>query len=189
MMLLAHAGITLGAATLVAGAVEGARHASSPKVSWFASLSRYVDIRILLVGALLPDIIDKPVGQYFFRDTFSNGRIFSHTLLFLVVLVAVGFFLYWRWRMVWMLTLAAGTFMHLLLDSIWQTPETLFWPFLGFGFPQAPLEDWLAELLEGLSSKPAVYLPEAVGLAVLLWFFLTLVFRRKVGTFLKYGKA
>src|SRR4030043_727323 len=102
MLLFAHPGITLGAATLIADAVNR-------KPSWFASLSRYLDIRWLMVGSLLPDIIDKPVGQYFFRDTFNNGRIFSHTLLFFIVLTAIGFFLYKRHCHIWMLSLAAGT--------------------------------------------------------------------------------
>ena len=59
------------------------------KPAWFDALARRVDIRLLAIGSLLPDIIDKPVGQVFFRGTFSDGRIFSHTLLFLA-LVSLG---------------------------------------------------------------------------------------------------
>lgn len=184
MLLFGHAGVTLGAATLLAGAAK-----SRPtSASWFATLSRYLDIRLLLVGSLLPDIIDKPVGQYFFRDTFDNGRIFSHTLLFLVLLSAIGFYLQKRYRQVWMLALAAGTFTHLLLDEIWLTPRTLFWPLLGFTFEKVSIANWLSDIFHELFSKPAVYIPEAVGLAIMLWFSLVLVRRKKVGFFIKYGK-
>ena len=185
MLLFGHVGITLGAATLMNGAVN-IRHI---KTSWLASLSRYIDIRLLLVGSLLPDIIDKPVGQYLLRDTFTNGRIFSHTLLFLILISAVGFYLYKRHRQVWMLTLAAGTFMHLVLDEIWSAPATLFWPLLGFTFEKVKLTDWLSNIFRELFSNPGVYIPEAIGLAILLWFGLVLVRRKKVRVFMRYGKV
>jgi membrane-bound metal-dependent hydrolase YbcI (DUF457 family) len=187
MFVFGHTGITLGAAALVAGTLNRKQPGESTGVSWFASLARHVDIRVLLVGSLLPDIIDKPVGQVFFRTTFSNGRIFSHTLLFLIVLTGIGFFLFKRYRQVWMLTLAAGTFTHLVLDRMWTSPATLFWPLLGFTFEKEELTDWLANLLKALVSNPAAYIPELVGLAVLLWFGLALMFRKKVGVFLKSG--
>jgi inner membrane protein len=185
MLLFGHVGITLGAATLVNGAINN-RHS---KTSWFASLSRYIDIRFLLVGSLLPDIIDKPVGQYILRDTFSNGRIFSHSLLFLVLISAAGFYLYKRHRQVWMLPLAIGTFTHLVFDEMWNAPATLFWPLLGFTFEKIELTDWLSNIFRELFSNPRVYIPEIVGLAILLWFGLVLVRRKKVGVFIKYGKV
>lgn len=152
-------------------------------------LSHYLDIRLLMVGSLLPDIIDKPVGEYFFRNTFNNGRIFSHTLLFLVLLSATGFYLRERYRQTWLLTLAAGTFMHLLLDEIWLTPRTLFWPLLGLAFEKIELATWLSDIFHELFSNPAVYIPEAAGLAIILWFCLALVRRKRVGVFLRYGKV
>ena len=189
MLILGHTGITLGAAALVAGAAQGCRFPRIGRVSWLTALGSYLDIRILMVGSLLPDIIDKPVGQFFFRETFSNGRIFSHTLLFLIVLAAAGYGLYRYRRKVWLLTLAAGTFMHLVLDQMWQAPRTLFWPLLGFGFEKGYLTDWLLNVLRALFSDPAVYIPEAVGLVILVWFGVVLIARRKVGVFVRYGRV
>ena len=62
MLLFGHAGITLGAATLIAGVTAKKRNSGKENPSWFTSLSRFVDIRFLLIGSLLPDIIDKPVA-------------------------------------------------------------------------------------------------------------------------------
>jgi inner membrane protein len=188
MLLLAHPGITLGVATIIAGVANHKQASHSTKISWFASLSRYVDIRILLVGSLLPDIIDKPIGQYFFRETFSNGRIFSHTLLFLIILAGIGFYLYKRHHQVWMLTLAAGTFFHLVLDGMWVDPATLFWPLLGLTFEKEDLLD-LSNILQKLVSDPGTYIPELTGLVILLWFGVGLFARKKVWAFIKYGKA
>ncbi|MBN1160626.1 MAG: metal-dependent hydrolase [Dehalococcoidales bacterium] len=182
MLVFAHAGITLGAAAIVADTVDR-------KPSWFASLSRYVDIRWLLVGSLLPDIIDKPIGQYFFRDTYNNGRIFAHTLLFFIIISAIGFFLYKKRKRTWMLALAAGTFTHIILDEMWQTPQTLFWPLLGFSFPEEDLEGWAVNIWEALLSNPSIYIPEIVGLAVLLFMGIYLLKRRGVINFLKRGRV
>lgn len=182
MLLFAHPGITLGAATIIADAVNR-------KPSWFASLSRYLDIRWLLVGSLLPDIIDKPVGQYFFRDTFDNGRIFAHTLLFLIVISAAGFYLLKKSRRTWLLALAAGTFAHLILDEMWQTPVTLFWPVLGFSFPKEELEGWAGNIWKALFSDPRVYVPELIGLALLSLLALSLIRHKKVRAFIKHGEV
>ncbi len=184
MLILGHAGITLGAATLAAGVANY----KQPRESWFAALSRCVDIRFLMVGSLLPDIIDKPVGQYFFRETFNNGRIFSHTLLFLIVISAIGFYLFKRHRQVWMLSLAAGTLMHLVLDEMWNTPATLFWPLIGIHFPAVELTGWSSSILKALFSEPFLYITEAVGFVILVWFAAELIRKKDVGVFLKYGK-
>lgn len=189
MLVLGHAGITLGAATLLAGAWKNSRSSQSRRVSWFTSLGSRIDIRILLVGSLLPDIIDKPVGQVFFRETFSNGRIFSHTLLFLILLTAAGCYLYRRRQKVWLLTLAFGTLMHIVLDQMWFAPATLFWPLLGFTFARSDLTGWVINLFQALRSDPVVYLSELAGLALLLWFGLSLVGGKRVGAFIKYGKV
>ena len=185
MLIFGHPGLTLGAAALLAGAASHKQR----DISWFDRLARYLDIRLLLVGSLLPDIIDKPVGQYFFRRTFENGRIFSHTLLFLFLLAAAGYYLYRRHRQAWLLTLAAGTFTHLVFDGLWTSPQTLFWPLLGFTFPRAELTGWAAHIWRELFSDPAVYVPELIGLGVLLWFGLTLAVRRRMGAFLIKGKV
>ena len=189
MLIFGHAGIALGAATVLAGTLKISRSRQSRKVSWVTALGSYLDIRLLLIGSLLPDIIDKPVGQYFFRETFGHGRLFSHTLLFLVLITAAGFYLYKSRRKVWLLTLAAGTFTHLILDEMWQAPRTLFWPFLGTVFDRVDLIDWMSSIFQALISNPEVYLPEMIGMVILLWFGLSMVGRKRVGIFIKYGRA
>ena len=84
MLVFGHLGITLGAAVLLDGALSrslpscdvpanpGGRETRPVKPSL---LSR-IDLRLLLIGSLLPDIVDKPIGTVLFRSTFENGRIF-----------------------------------------------------------------------------------------------------------------
>lgn len=187
MLILAHTGITLGAAALAAGVIGRRESAGKLHESWFVRLSRYLDIRLLVIGSLLPDIIDKPVGQVLFRETFENGRIFSHTLLFLVLISAAGFILKKSFGQRWMLTLAAGTLMHLALDEMWLVPGTLFWPFLGWVFEKADLSDYIAGIFWKIFTEPKIYISEAIGLSVLLWFALTLLIKKKVLTFIRKG--
>jgi inner membrane protein len=188
MLVLGHAGITLGAAAVLAGAVKNHHSPKVGRVGWFTALSSYVDIRVLLLGSLLPDIIDKPVGQFFFRETFNNGRIFSHTLTFVIVLAVAGFYLFRRYRQVWLLTIAFGAFMHLALDQMWYEPGTLFWPFLGISFSAIELTGWLSSIFDNLVSNPVIYASELVGLAVLLCLALIVVSRKRIGLFIRSGK-
>lgn len=213
MLAFGHTGITLGAAAVLAGIVNSGRlpeaaenqatdsppRSSRPipalnnfprdKVSWFTSLGSYIDIRLLLIGSLLPDIIDKPIGQFFFKETFSNGRIFCHTLLFLIIIILTGLYLYRRRSKTWLLVLSFGTFTHLVCDLMWRSPRTLLWPIYGLAFERLDLIDWMPRMLHMLVTDPKVYVPELVGVVILIWFAVGLVRGRKAFAFVKYGQV
>lgn len=126
--------------------------------------------RWFLLGALLPDLVDKPLGRAIFGDYFQNGRIFFHTLLVLCLMLAVGLLLRRRGD-VRILSLAAGMAIHLFLDAIWIFPETALWPFLGpfLRFPETG--SFWSRLLEQLSN-PFTVVTELFGLlalAISLW--------------------
>jgi membrane-bound metal-dependent hydrolase YbcI (DUF457 family) len=114
-----------------------------------------LDHRVLVAGALLPDVIDAPLG----------GARVAHTLvasaaLLAVVMVATRGRRHRRRR--W-LALPIGTFVHLLADAVWARPETFWWPFLG------------GSLIGGLPSvdhgAAVIVVEELVGAAALLWFW------------------
>ncbi len=197
MLVLAHAGITLGAASLLAQLAQPRTSSATPPVearpgrlaAWFRPLGRLTDIRLLLVGSLLPDIIDKPLGQVVLGETISNGRIYGHTLLFVALLAVVGLRLWRQGLGNWMLVLASGSLAHLALDSMWRDPATLFWPIAGFAFRSVDPSEWLPNILRSLLSDPAVYVPEAVGAMVLLWFAFGLVRQRRILAFVRAGRA
>ena len=79
--------------------------------------------------------------------------------------------------------------MHLVLDEMWFAPRTLFWPILGFTFDKVDVTDWIFRMFLGLVLHPDVYIPELVGLIVVLWFGLDWSGRKKVVAFIKYGKV
>jgi len=148
-----------------------------------------IDIRTLLVGSLLPDIIDKPIGHWLFKEYFSNGRIFSHTLLFLTLITILGVFYYRYFSKTWFLFLSFGIFMHLILDEMWRTPRTLLWPILGLEFERIGLTDWLGGIWHCLFTDPAVYVPELLGLFIVIWFLWMLLRMRTFYSFTRYGRV
>ncbi len=207
MLVFGHMGITLGSATLLAGvlrnsryrettrnkAIESSSHHSQVvpncKALWFTPLGSRTDIRLLLIGSLLPDIIDKPVGYFFFREIFSNGRIFCHTLLFLILVTTAGIYLYRYHHKTWLLPFSFGTLTHLIFDQMWLTPRTLFWPLLGFTFERLDSSNWIPNIFHALLTNPMVYIPELVGAVILGWFAWLLFRRGEIHLFIKYGQV
>lgn len=178
MLVLGHTGVALGA-------IEGALRLSGKR----RKNPIKIDFRFVLIGALLPDIIDKPIGMWLLRDFFSNGRIFAHTLLFNLLLIVLGFYLYKKWRATGLLVLGISSSLHLIQDRMWLSPHTLLWPALGLGFPRTDISHWLENVLYKLFSTPSVYIPEAVGGSILLWFGLGLLRRGMVWRFLLKGES
>ncbi|MCK5772700.1 MAG: metal-dependent hydrolase [Thermoplasmata archaeon] len=127
----------------------------------FTSLlsSRNIDLKVLLLGAVLPDLIDKPLGHILLPG--NNGRIIAHTLLFSVLLLLIGL----AWKSA--LPLSLGVSMHQLLDSIYLSPESSLWPILG-PFPSTDfhISSWLDSLTD-----PYIIVTELAGLAILIVVF------------------
>ena len=47
-------------------------------------------IPVAMLAALLPDLVEKPLGHLFLQDTLDNGRIIAHTLFFLGMLAVAS---------------------------------------------------------------------------------------------------
>lgn len=91
-----------------------------------------VDVRFLLFGAILPDIIDLPFGTLILADRYSTGALWFHSL---VVPTAIGVVVLAATRRgprrkKWM-ALVIGLFFHLLLDGMWTNTEVFLWPLAG----------------------------------------------------------
>jgi len=155
--------------------------------AWFASVGRRIDLRVLLIGSLLPDLIDKPIGRLVY-GTFGC-RLFCHTLIFLLLIVFAGLLLFVRRRQNWLLVLGFGIFMHLVLDGMWLDTQTLLWPLQGFSFPNVERTGWEQSIWHRLFTSLNVYVPELVGIAILACFAWLLVQRRRVHAFIRHGQV
>ena len=149
MLLFAHLGLTMAAAQL-------ARKALKPSMAFVA------------LGSMLPDLVDKPLGWIVF-GTPAMGRIYAHTILFLLVLLAISALT----RSNQLASMSGGVTTHLVLDTMWNSPVTLLWPLLG-NFPDRTgtgVEGYLEMLIHGLSN-PMISVPEALGLIYLIYYVL-----------------
>jgi inner membrane protein len=212
VLLLAHVGLALGVAIAGGGIytrlrgpvrlqveVDSAiadsikeKSLISPMRSRTANWRALFDPRFWMIGAFLPDLIDKPVGHFLFNEFFGgNGRIFSHTLLFFLVLLFLGLGLRLIKNKWYLLAVSYGVLMHLILDAVWQTPQTLFWPLQGWRFPQAIDSywmGWLEGIVSSLINEPGTFVPEMAGLILIVCFIGMLRRRKLFSKFFREGR-
>ena len=94
------------------------------------------DYRFVAFGALIPDLIDKPLKWFIFRKQLPDDHTFGHTLLLPTVLTTLGIILARRGD-TRLLATGLGCFTHPAVDPVATYPRTLFWPALGTQFPVA----------------------------------------------------
>lgn len=143
--------------------------------------------RALLLGTLLPDLVDKPLYYGMVWATgrhgaelglISGSRTVGHTLLAMVTLAAAGRLL----RRPALVAVALGMVTHLLLDGAGDLlgllgphrprvgPSILaaiFFPLFGPHFPVLPFHD-AAEHLGSLVVRPELIVAELIGAALLI---------------------
>jgi hypothetical protein len=160
MLLFGHLGITLGIFFGFA--------------FFLPRLRTIIDPRYLVIGALLPDLVDKPIGRIIFASSVANGRIIGHTLLFSFILLLTGLYLYEKRKDIKVLALATGSFFHLFEDQMWAQPRTFFWPLHGLSFPKDHTDytglEYLLKMIEQ-SFHPGVsgiHTPEIMGMGILV---------------------
>ena len=123
---------------------------------WLVFKDPAIDYRLVVAGALAPDLVDGILG----------GTGVLHTLAASVALLA-GVMLATRGRRGRrrrLLAVPIGTFLHLVLDVMWARTSVFWWPAFGLEFPG----DGPPSL-----SRPALLLAgqELVGLGALAWWW------------------
>jgi hypothetical protein len=128
-----------------------------------------VDVRFLLAGAVLPDVVDLMLGTVVLPETYSIGELWLHTLLAPTV-YTIGVLLLTRRgrrRRAYM-ALGVGWLLHILLDGLWTDPEVLFWPFFGWELPAGEAPFWPLAWQRAWGD-PWRWVIEFVGLGYLVW--------------------
>ena len=120
---------------------------------WYVFRDPRFDLRLLAVGALIPDLIDIPIG----RVTPAHSLLAAVGALTAVV---VGTYGRKPWRRRW-LALPIGMLLHLVLDGVVGSTRVFWWPFAGTdlegrGVPSLDRGWWNVPL-------------EIAGLAMLVW--------------------
>jgi hypothetical protein len=140
---------------------------------------RGLPVAPLLFGAVLPDLIDKPLYYGLSALTHRHGaalgivagtRSFGHTLLFAAALATLGR----ARRSLVLLAVALGCATHLFLDVITDivlrapgfSMQAFLWPLLGLQFPVYHYRGWHDHLLH--VREPFLLASEIIGATILL---------------------
>lgn len=98
--------------------------ATSVLAVWFVFRDPRFDLRVLVLGALVPDIIDLPLG----RVTPAHSLTAAVGVLILVMALTIGRkAVRRRW-----LALPIGMLLHLVFDGVVGSTQVFWWPFAGF---------------------------------------------------------
>jgi hypothetical protein len=129
---------------------------------------RRIDYRFILLGALLPDLIDG-VHAAIAGDGFVRWA--SHSLL-TVIAVAVAIILGLKAeRRLAVFGIAVGWLLHLVADAMWEAPKTFLWPAFGTEFDPASVEPYSWDLFLHPLDHAWLWVGEMAGLAILAWFW------------------
>ena len=120
---------------------------------WLVFRDPAFDYRMVVVGALLPDLLDAPFG----------GARLAHTLLAAVAVLTVVMLATQGRRHLRrsLLAVPIGMFAHLLADAMWARTEHFWYPAFG-----GPLSGGLPSLEHGLA---ILLLEELAGFLIVAW--------------------
>ncbi len=127
-------------------------------------------------GAVLPDLIDKPLGQVIFATSIGYGRIWAHTLLFFLLVLVLGIVVWKFWRNPAVCSVAVGILSHEVLDQMWLEQANWFYPLLG-PFQGHLSPDYINVLILGEINTPSeTVLAILLGISALIY----LNYRQKI---------
>ncbi len=173
---LAHAGLTVAATMTVEHIVLYAFKFSRTSKAW------RIDYRLVILGALLPDLIDRPLALWILPEIVDSTRGFAHTLVFNAFLSMLTLSMMPFTKSPTLLAFSLASAGHLLIDRMWEVPETLYWPLLGTTFGRAE-SDLSPYWLQWIRTTGGQILIVGFGTLVLV-FFATRLYRRR--TLLKW---
>ena len=191
MLLFGHVGLTVGVIKIFEKIVIGKNRTSS----------NFVDYRVVMVGAILPDIIDKPLIQLIYGLQFHSGHFIAHSFIFSGTLIAIGIFLLIINRTKNVFLLGICCLIHQLFDKLMLLPSILLSTGLGgtssitrnFEFIHritshiyrvAPYK----EAVRNYFFEPNVLISEIMGFIIVVYFIGKVYINKGFDKFLKYGE-
>lgn len=148
-----------------------------------------MDYRLVFIGSMLPDLIDKPIIFFISNDSIHSGRIFAHTLLFGIFLTILGLIIRKKSTKPWAFVVAGSCMIHLVLDSMWHYLNVLFWPAFGLsGILKQDFKNVSLNSIRDVLMEPYLGIPEICGLLIVIIFMVRLAFDKQIGNFIKTGK-
>ncbi|CAN5670559.1 metal-dependent hydrolase [soil metagenome] len=130
---------------------------------------RRIDYRMILIGAVLPDIVDGVLGLFFFEG--PAGRWIAHSVLAAIVVTIVIILGFKADRRQSLFGIGVGWLLHLVADGMWQAPQTFLWPAFGTEFSSSVREPYTWNLFLDPIAHLSTWGAELIGLGILAWFW------------------
>jgi membrane-bound metal-dependent hydrolase YbcI (DUF457 family) len=125
-----------------------------------------------IIGAILPDIVDKPLNFILLPALNGNGRFLFHNLIVFAILLAVGLLLWKYYTSPLIVALDIGILSHQILDSMWTEPVRWLYPLLGpYPASEAAPPDYLFDLLKTDLFNPVEWIFIIVGICALVLYW------------------
>jgi hypothetical protein len=124
-------------------------------IVWNVFRDPSIDYRVLAIGALLPDVLDLPT-----RHRVAHSITVSIAFLVVLMVATIGR----RALRKRLLMIPIGMFLHLVLDGVFQSTRTFWWPITGTAAVRGDLPS---------VDRPVMLtvIFELIGLVVLRWFW------------------
>lgn len=163
-------------------------------------ISRRLPIGFILLGTVLPDLIDKPLYYGLSYLTGLQGaelgmiagtRSFGHSAVFLIALTLISAL----FRIRWLAALCLGIATHLLLDNVGDrillgsgyTAKALVWPLMGWQFPVYPYHGLQNHLSK--AKDPYFVFSEVAGALILFWEYWKQKQRHEIASWITEGQS
>lgn len=137
--------------------------------------ARPIDYRWVALGALLPDLIDKPLAWSGLIGSHTGGHFIGHAILFQVALLLTGLALARRGHCELVLV-AIGALTHIAADCTTHVPRSVFWPFVTLPVSHNPT-------VVGTTNIAG----EFIGSIIVLWFVYTRYRQRRLPDLIRTG--
>lgn len=125
---------------------------------------RRIDYRYVLIGAILPDVVDA-----LYRGAPDRG--IAHSILAVITVAVIVILVLRGDRRLAVFGIPVGWLLHLVGDGMWNAPKTFLWPAFGWRFPTPPAEPYSWDLFTDPLSHLGTWGAELAGLLLLAWFW------------------
>lgn len=148
-----------------------------------------IDYRLLLIGAILPDLLDKSLSYLLPDGHAPGGRAVGHSVVFLLLLSGIFFIQrHKKFKTTHIETFLAGSAAHDLLDTMWLYPKIWFWPIGERLYDACPLDTLDETIRLGSIHITKISVFEFIGAGILLYYFIQLVRKSHFAYFIRTGK-
>lgn len=191
MLLFGHAGITTGVIKVYEKIVLKKKNIDI----------NFIDYRVVLVGSLLPDIIDKPLVQLIYGLQDHSGHFFAHSFIFSSLLILIGIIILKLYRNNNILLLGVCSLLHQLMDILILYPKIFIYPLFSrvlFIVPKnlGLLDKVMSPIYKAVPYfkdvelyllEPYIYIFEVIGFLIIVYFICKLIRNKNMVKFFKSG--